>query len=327
LITIRDSQMNVFKLQAVEDFKQRLGAQLGIPEADAAGLDRTVAGAKACGITSERDVARMAGIMHSQAGTVDINLLPKAAQNVLLASGVPPEEKLNRLETLLANKSGGGGSATPAGRFLPLPMTYTVRDGDCIVSIAYEFGFFPDKIWNLPDNENLQLLRKDMHVLNPGDSVYIPEREQKEESRPTDAKHRFRLKGVPVKIRIQFQYFEKPRPKLGYTIRFQDCEEHGTTDDGGWLEHFIPPGLRVCFVTLDDGSQYRLALGALKPVSEAAGVQDRLTALGYYAGPNSGQFDAPTKQALLKFQASHQLDATGEVDDKTRELLVSMAGA
>ncbi len=325
MITVRDTQMRAFEQQSASDFKDRLSRHAGIE--NNAALDTLIADAKACGFTSEKDVAQLVSTLQAAGAPLNLKELPKSAQTALLARGVLPAAKLTRLTSVLASHPGDGSDASLSERSIPLPTHYTVRDGDCIVSISFAFGFFTATIWDHPDNKTLRDLRQDMHILSPGDSVFIPAKRQKEESRPTDAKHRFRLKGVPHKLRVQFQSFEKPQANLGYTIRFQNREERGKTDAGGWLEHFIPPGLLECHIRLDDGSVYSLALGTLDPASEAAGVQDRLAALGFYDAEVSGVWDDPTRIALLSFQSNHALPPTGELDDNTRALLVSLSGA
>ena len=52
---------------------------------------------------------------------------------------------------------------------------YQAREGDCISSIAYENGLFPNTLWNHPDNAELKRNRKDMNLLEVGDVVKIPE--------------------------------------------------------------------------------------------------------------------------------------------------------
>ena len=79
---------------------------------------------------------------------------------------------------------------------------YTVKQGDCISSIAQKHGLFWDKVWNHPKNANLQERRKDPNVLSPGDVVFVPDKDEKEESGATEQRHRFKRKGVPEKLRI-----------------------------------------------------------------------------------------------------------------------------
>src|SRR5918911_5454702 len=74
---------------------------------------------------------------------------------------------------------------------------HIVEQGECLSSIALQYGFMPDTIWNDPANAQLKFLRKDPNILYPGDEIEIPEREPWEGPRPTDARHKFRLKGRP----------------------------------------------------------------------------------------------------------------------------------
>ena len=55
-------------------------------------------------------------------------------------------------------------------------------------------------------------------------------------------------------------------------------------------------------------------------------VQERLGALGFYAGPVNGDFGAKTQAALAQFQLSRLIPASGQLDDETlRELGVERA--
>ena len=80
---------------------------------------------------------------------------------------------------------------------------YRVREGDCIASIAHKYGLFWEKIWNAAENADLKEQRKNHNILEPGDIVFISEFEKREEAGATETKHRFRLKGVPVKCRLR----------------------------------------------------------------------------------------------------------------------------
>jgi peptidoglycan hydrolase-like protein with peptidoglycan-binding domain len=47
------------------------------------------------------------------------------------------------------------------------------------------------------------------------------------------------------------------------------------------------------------------------------GLQQRLTALGFDAGPPNGDFGAKTQAALAQFQLSRTIPASGQLDDAT----------
>src|SRR6266446_4614155 len=89
---------------------------------------------------------------------------------------------------------------------------YEVQDGDCVSSIAFAHGFFWETLWNDGKNSSLKEKRKDPNILKAGDMMHIPERTLKEESCATEQKHKFKLKGVPAKLRLRLVK-EKKEPE------------------------------------------------------------------------------------------------------------------
>ena len=93
-----------------------------------------------------------------------------------------------------------------------MPVSYTVKQGDHLSSIAKAYGFSDyETIWNDPNNAELKQLREDPNVLFPGDVVYIPDRELRVEARATEVRHKFVKHGKAIKIRLVLEdLFEKP---------------------------------------------------------------------------------------------------------------------
>jgi N-acetylmuramoyl-L-alanine amidase len=322
--------MEVFERETASAFKQKILSSLDEQALQNIDIDALIASGKEMGITSAGGVTQLARLVSKNPGGSDVNSLPKPALNILLAYDTAPAEKLNQLQAWSKeNESKPQTAAAPGPRHRhdPLPASYRANEGDCIASIAYDFGFFTETIWNHPNNKTLNNQRKDLHVLNPGDVLYVPARRLGMETGATDQKHRFRLNGVPLLLRIQLQYFEKPWPGIDYTIYFADQEQPGTTDGQGWLQQYIPPNLETCLLKLADGSTYELALGYVDPIDVVRGAQRRLTALGYYYGESDGQINDDTRQALRNLQFNHGLDVSGEIDDNTKNLLVRLTGA
>jgi hypothetical protein len=131
---------------------------------------------------------------------------------------------------------------------------HRIRQGECISSIAFKYGFFPDTVWNESANSALKKKRKDPNVLYPGDVVAIPEKRLKEETGDTEQCHRFRRKGVPEVMRIYLNDEDgQPRVGIQYKVIIGVDEQNGTTNDDGLVEVFIPPNAeKARLIVLED---------------------------------------------------------------------------
>src|SRR5437899_2665337 len=115
---------------------------------------------------------------------------------------------------------------------------HTVVDGEFLAKIARAEGFAESKtIWDAPENKGLKTKRKNPNVLNPGEEVFIPEKETKEESRATEKKHRFELQNEKLMLRIRLLGFDK-KPLDGHecTLRVEGEPEDLTTKPDGQVE-------------------------------------------------------------------------------------------
>ena len=113
---------------------------------------------------------------------------------------------------------------------------HTVEDGDCMSSIAEEYGFSVDTLWNSSDNSSLKDLRKDPNTLVPGDIVVIPDRTEKTVSCETAQTHKFKLSGAPTMFRLQLFEDEKALASLDWQMDIAGKKYSGTTDASGVLE-------------------------------------------------------------------------------------------
>ena len=208
---------------------------------------------------------------------------------------------------------------------------YDTKQGDCISSIAYEHGFFWETLWNHAANSGLKQKRKDPNVLMEGDVVHIPDLSLKEELSATEKRHKFKLKGVPAKLRLRLlDKNQSPRANLAYLLKIDGDSFQGKTDPDGRIEHGIPPNAQRATLTIKvDGrdEKYDLGLGHVDPVTEPSGVQQRLLNLGYDCRPGDMLTSDRTKSALKMFQKRARLPETGEADDTTRQKLKDAHGS
>jgi len=199
---------------------------------------------------------------------------------------------------------------------------YTIDNGESIPSVAKDNGFFWETLWNHAENSELKQKRKNPNILLAGDEVFVPELELKEESKPTEQRHKFKRKGDPVKFKLQLLMMGEPRANEDYVLDIDGKLITGKTDGAGKLEQFVPGNAKGGRVLLGGGKEsYPVRIGHLDPVEEISGMQQRLNNLGFTCGPEDGELNDATKAALAAFQARYKLNATGEPDDPTKAKL------
>jgi putative peptidoglycan binding protein len=205
-----------------------------------------------------------------------------------------------------------------------MPKQHTVQEGECVNSIAEQYGFFWQTVWNDPANAKLKQLRQDHGMLVPGDVVVIPDKRVKEETRSSGAVYKFQKLGVPAAIRLQLFDGDQPRLYQAYDLTVDGQKRSGTTDNQGVLQAAIPPNAKQAVVVIGpDRAEFRFQLGSLQPVTEVKGAQARLSNLGYDCAVD-GALNDTTKKALVQFQSDYGLPATGSLDTATQKKLADI---
>ncbi len=208
----------------------------------------------------------------------------------------------------------GGGSGNGGGQMI------TVGADDSILSIAKANGFYWSTVWNHPKNSQLKSMRKVPEVLQEGDEVFVPTPEPKKVPKPTEARHKFKLKGEQAKFKLRLMMMDQPRVNEAYTLVIDGTIKTGRTDGNGMIQTDIPNDAKGGVLKLQNGKeQYPVTIGRLDPADSATGVRQRLTSLGY--NPEPGADGAMPKEALKIFQDKYKLTVSGEYDAATKAKL------
>jgi len=209
-----------------------------------------------------------------------------------------------------------------------MPIIHRVQPGECLVSIAEDYGFFWETLWNLPENSDLRTRRREPTVLLSGDEVVIPERTIKPYVRPTGARHTFRVKNVPAKFNLRLlDVADEPRAGLAYTLTIDGVVTRGTTDGDGWVRgSMAPKAMRAVIELTASDERYEVDLGYLDPVDTVRGAQERMAALNAYDYEPDGAESAEWASALRDFQRAKGLAVTGELDLSTQAVLRDVYG-
>jgi N-acetylmuramoyl-L-alanine amidase len=227
---------------------------------------------------------------------------------------------------------------------------YVVRQGDHLSSITKAFGFSDYKtIWEHPHNANLKQKRQNPNILLPGDSLFIPDRETREESRSTNQHHKFVRKTPMLQLRLTLEdLYEKPIANAACLLAVGSEFRNVTTDGNGKINEKIPPDLHEATLLIRD-SQTPIAnipipikIGRLDPVDAVSGQIGRLNNLGYFAGnpdsppgtSGSGTADdgndadaaAQLRSAIEEFQCDQGLTVDGICGSITQAALKKAHG-
>jgi len=211
-----------------------------------------------------------------------------------------------------------------------MPVEYTVQQGDCLASIAKQYGFSDwNTIYNDDSNTNFRKLRPDPHVLLPGDRLSIPDKKIKSEFCQTAQVHTFQLTNQPIHFRVVVRNIDgQPLGGKKYKLSVGDATYEGVLPDNGLVDQPIPPdALEGKLTVWTDESDpelmdtWALKLGHLDPVESLTGVQARLNNLGYDCGPVDGINGPRTQAAVRAFQQDQGLDVDGIPGPKTQAAL------
>jgi N-acetylmuramoyl-L-alanine amidase len=200
-----------------------------------------------------------------------------------------------------------------------------VEQGQTTTNIASQEGLLWSTIWDHPENAKLKKERGDPDILNPGDTIFVPEKTATSVSASTESKYRFRRKGIPARLRLQVMDFDVPRATQPYELEVNGQIIRGKTDANGVLETPIPPDASKALLRFpSDGSEMQFSIGHLDPLTAVSGAQKCLNNLGYRC-PVDGAIGEATVDAIVAFQADMGLSETGQLDDATLSALESAA--
>ncbi len=215
---------------------------------------------------------------------------------------------------------------------------HTVAQGEHLSSIAKKYGFSSYKtIWDHSQNAELKNKRQNPNVIFPGDRLFIPDREEKTESRNTEKKHRFELKREKLKLRLVLEdLYEKPIANAKCELHVEGEQFKLTTDGQGKIERDIKPTDERVFLIIQDTQTpineivIPIKIGHLDPVDEVSGQKARLNNLGYFAGPVEGKTEDENKalflSAIEEFQCDHELLVDGKCGPATQAKLKQVHG-
>jgi len=210
---------------------------------------------------------------------------------------------------------------------------HVVRAGEDLHSIAWRHGVDPTALWEHEGNAALRRQRSE-GVLLPGDLLTIPTPAERA-SFPVSPgeQRRFKAQIPGHELQLALQEDGQPQANVRYTAEADGVRHEGSTDGGGHLTVPVRPWTRYVMLTLHeevDGETYdqrmRVEVGGLNPADDLTGVQARLRNLGHSPGAADGELGPRTRRAIADFQRAEGLEATGELDDATRDRLSERHG-
>jgi hypothetical protein len=224
-------------------------------------------------------------------------------------------------------------------------MIYQVKQGDCINSIASEFGLNPNTVWQDAGQENIRdEIHRDESVLVPGDRIDLQERRDKTLNLVLNKRHRFRRIGVPTLLRIELKDPDgNPRAGIPYELIVDDTRIAGQTTSAGMVEQFINPQAKTATLRVGDRANlpidaihaeraetHLLRLGYLAPQTTLPGVRWRLIQLGYLIEQTQWDSDyddvKSLRAAIRLFQEENSLEVTGDMNPETEVALLNEHG-
>ena len=212
---------------------------------------------------------------------------------------------------------------------------HVVKQGESLASIAAQYQISNWKtIYYDAANADFRQLRSNPHVIYPDDKIFIPQRQTREEDRPTNQRHKFVLKAQKIVLRIVVKDGDgDPLDNCAYKLEVAGKTYPGTTGSDGMIEEETPPDAQDGALTLWLDSQpsgpnvrWQLKIASLDPVEYTSGIQARLNNLGYDSGAVDGILGPRSKAAVRAFQEDNELTVDGIPGPRTRKKLKEVYG-
>jgi hypothetical protein len=244
-----------------------------------------------------------------------------------------------------------------------MPTEHTIRQGECILSIATRYGHKWETIWDAPGNKDLRKERSHPGVLLPGDRISIPDLKLKTVSLATGERHTLKVTRNLVTVRIRLMEPpplakedpagtrasrdqktvtvedpeppkaapDEPRKSVPWEVQVDGAKvASGKSDGDGYIEFQVSPDVTEAELIVEPGApkelRVPLALGGLDPVTTVSGVKQRLYNLGFDCGDTSQDAHENFAAVVAAFQQAQGIDPTGELDDGTRDRLKKVHG-
>lgn len=215
-----------------------------------------------------------------------------------------------------------------------MSKTHTVKQGECMISIAKKYGFSTiDPITGDPANESLMTRRGSPSCLYPGDILTIPDCNEKKEVIATGQKHSFRVKTIKAWFTmILLNHLDEAMPNIEYELEIpsHNMQIKGKADGDGLIKEKIPADATEGILKLllntgdpDDDISMNVKFGHLDPVTEISGKKARLKNLGFYKGEIDDVNNDDFKSALKTFAQAYDLDddcTDSDIEEKLQSI-------
>lgn len=214
----------------------------------------------------------------------------------------------------------------------PAMKPYIVRLGDYLTKIAVRHRFDADEVWNCDKNATLRASRSNPEMLCRGDLLYIPTEKSASLPVKAGASNTYRVNIPSVTLNLHFQFNGSPMSGEDCIVSGLRDAQPEQTDGDGCLEVEVSISVEQFSVYFPERKRYFLVRpGYLGPENQLVGITSRLRNLGFLPTPAEGENKKRERDrlrlALQAFQASHNMEPTGILDDDTRAAIVKAHGS
>ncbi|WP_163785250.1 hypothetical protein [Myxococcus vastator] len=221
-------------------------------------------------------------------------------------------------------------SSQPAEWSVLPPLAYpeamhVVQPGEGVDTIAFDWGHLPETIWDAPQNGTLRAQRRWRNQLAAQDTLYIPPREPATLQVSAGFHYVLRFNGGVSRLRLRLAVGFEPQDGVPYLLEVPDAPSQQGTTRNGYIDTVVPAQTTRVTLVLDQGAtRLDLPVGALLPLSDDRGVQQRLRNLGFPCASSDGTFDDVAKGVLHRFRSAVSLPHSDAVDDDVRGALFAL---